>query len=238
MRYLSLFAVLFFSFSGAFAQSVENEIRVVFTAYDWAKKGVGDVYYRSGGEYELIEMRNLSRTKPYIYNGAKLFQLFKKIPVAEGVPAEFKFQVCAETVIKQNGGRVMVVISPETSEESAFDYRIYTLEDSLDGFPKNSFRLVSFSQKTLYFQIEDRKPQKIEPGKRITIKPEKSGEGYMSAVFRSESGELLYSKKWYTEPGVRDLVFLRSYEDRRGKERLALRIITEYVTEPTKESKR
>ncbi|WPJ96619.1 hypothetical protein SH580_02740 [Coraliomargarita algicola] len=175
-------------------------------------------------------MRNLSRTKPYVYSGPERFQLFKKVASLEpGVSEEAQYQVCGETVIQQNGGRVLVVISPETDESSDFDYRIYTLEDSLSEFPRNSFRLVSFANETLYFQIEDRQPQKIEPGERLTIKPELAEAGFVSVVFRDAAGDLLYSKKWYSEPEVRDLVFLRNYDGRRGKGRLGVRIITEVV---------
>lgn len=198
-----------------------------FSCLYWEGKPKEELFYRHGESMKPLEFSQATRSKLAELPGASSFELFRR--TAEPKEDDLPFERLASAAIPSGAIRVLFLVIPFETEAGS-SYRIVAMDDSLNAFPRGSFRFANFTSQPLQVSL-DGKRQRI-PSKELVVvtpKPRQNG-GFLPFLIGNAKGETLFGTRLFGQPDGRELVFITPPLRQGGKPRV--KFISQLVPPP------
>jgi len=202
---LVLLASLLAGTVGLAQETTKKKRKPTFSVLYWEGRPKEELFYRQGESMLPLEFPQAARSKNFDLPGTPSFELFRREPeVEEGQPP---FKLLASAVIPSGAKQVLFLVIP-FEREGAMTYRIVAMDDSLQAFPRGSFRFANFTPATLLVNF-DGQGKKLPSREIVVMTPKpKPGGGFMPFRIGSSAGETLFGTRLFGQPDGRELVFI------------------------------
>ena len=104
--------------------------------------------------------------------------------------------------------------------QSVIHYRIFTMDDSLEAFPRGAFRFANFYEQMLYVKC-GKTVKKILPNKLTVVRAvDLPRGGFVPFLIADEKGKKIFGTRIFGQPAGRELVFISPPEESGGAPRV------------------
>jgi hypothetical protein len=200
----------------------------VFTCLYWEGLPKETLYYRVGEEFLSINFQDSIRSQEYPLKAMKSFQLYRdaKDP-KDGVPP---YDLLSTTAIPANSKQVLFLVIP-FQKNAEISYQVVAMDDSLDAFPRGTFRFANFTRQTLLVKFAG-EIKKIPASKmtEMSCKPGKGG-GFRPFIIGNAKGKQIFGTRLFGQPSGRELVFI-SPPLRRDSNSPRVKFISQLIGKP------
>lgn len=203
--FLVLLIALLGSAVGTAQEPSGKKRKPTFSVLYWEGRPSEELFYRKGESKIPLDFANAARSKEHELPAAPSFELFRFLPEAEeGQPP---FEVVASAAIPTGARKVMFLVIP-FKREGALTYRIVAMDDSLNAFPRGSFRFANFTPEPLLVSF-DGKGRKIPSREIVVMSPKlRADGGFLPFLIGNTKGETLFGTRLFGQPDGRELVFI------------------------------
>lgn len=205
-HYLTLITFFFLLHVPVWSQPVEEPLseELQFSCIFWEGKPSEDLYYRDGETFHLLKFRTAKRSRSFDLNRSEFFELYRKaVAPVEGMPP---YDLLSRSRIPTTEQVLFVVIPLE--RDGRIQYRIISMDDSVQAFPPGTFRFVNFSSEDLLIKCGE-EIEKVLARNMCVIRPDDATDArFVPFHIGNSQGKELYGTRIYGQPSGRELIFI------------------------------
>ena len=170
----------------------------------WEGKPSEVLYFREGESFRPLEFKQAQRSKEFALQGTAQFELYRKVPQPE--PGKLPYELLSQCTIPNAADILFVVIPYE--RKGALLYHVHAMDDTLQSFPRGSFRFVNYTTDGIQVKCGE-KIQQIAPlGLWSLASIDSPTGGFVPFILGDSDGAIIYGTRIFGQPSGRELVFI------------------------------
>lgn len=207
LRSILNYLLILFTLSplSASAQTQDEDLNKKFSLAVLEKLAYDEIYFRYGSDFIPLKLYIGARSHLYDLKEIEALELY--IPNIKE-DAEIPYTLVGKSSFIKSSQQTLFLITNSKKKNSKFPLSLMALDDSLEAFPRGSFRFINFTSLSLKVLLNDR-ASSIQPNQitNISSRVDESG-GLIPFVIGDSKNNILYKNRLFARTNNRKIVLI------------------------------
>ena len=192
-----------------------------FTLIGISKLPYDTLYYRNGGEFNRVELREERRSVSYAIKAAEFLELY-----TDSTDSEEKYRLIGKAPLVAGAREMLYFLKHRGADNPrGLPVALFGLDDSLEKFPHSSFRFINFINAPLLLEFDNERFG-MRAGESKISKLDLPAEGaFTSFRVRNIEKKRLAGTRLFSSADSREMVLI--FPSKPGKRRLDIRYFSD-----------
>lgn len=192
-----------------------------FSCVLWQPLPYEEIFYLDGEEYKPLSLEIGTRSEMHPLSESQSLMLYSRAEV----DGETAYQLIGEEALPSKSDRFLFLIG-EANKTSSLPLHIIGLDDSIESFPRGTYKFINFAQVTLEVEISGKK-SRVAPKSTEVVKPSIPEDGgFLPFYIRTAPNTVVYETRLFSQQSDRAMVLLFPSQ---GKRPISVKFLSNFV---------